>query len=65
MNFFSMVGEASKALHEALAISWSRMPGSAVAGEIQHTVRLFLKSKVQEDVYMDTVITCRHGPENW
>ncbi|EKJ76848.1 hypothetical protein FPSE_03034 [Fusarium pseudograminearum CS3096] len=50
--------ESCKALHEAFTIAWARNTRHGLNHEIQHTVRLFLNTEVQTDVYMNAVITC-------
>ncbi|CAF3488280.1 unnamed protein product [Fusarium graminearum] len=50
--------ESCKALHEAFTIAWAKKTRHGLNHDIQHTVRLFLSTEVQDDVYMNAVITC-------
>ncbi|RMI93879.1 hypothetical protein CDV36_016520, partial [Fusarium kuroshium] len=59
---FRAIRQASKALHAALMSAWSGTTVSGSAIEMRHTVRLFIDTRVQEDVCMNVVISCSgHG----
>ncbi|KAH7191984.1 uncharacterized protein B0J16DRAFT_52428 [Fusarium flagelliforme] len=61
-NHFRKTKEASKALHEAFTTVWSNNGGHGMSPEMQHIVRLFLHTNVEEDVNMNAAITCDgHG----
>lgn len=57
-SYFRKTKEASKALHEALTMVWSRSKGNGSSHEMQHIVRLFLHTNVEEDVNMNAAISC-------
>ncbi|RSL76653.1 hypothetical protein CEP51_009764 [Fusarium floridanum] len=59
---FRVIRQASKALHAALMSAWSGTTVSGSTIETRHTVRLFIDTRVQEDVCMNVVISCSgHG----
>ncbi|OHE91465.1 hypothetical protein CORC01_13237 [Colletotrichum orchidophilum] len=55
---FCEVRRASKAFHEALAAAWSTLSDSTGVVNMRHTVRLFLETKVEDDVQMHVEISC-------
>lgn len=54
--------EVFKALHDTFTIAWAKGLGSEIDQEMQHTVRLFINTEVQEDVYTTAAITCDRHP---
>ncbi|RTE69389.1 hypothetical protein BHE90_016230, partial [Fusarium euwallaceae] len=52
---FRVIRQASKALHAALMSAWSGTTVSGSAIEMRHTVRLFIDTRVQEDVLRSQV----------
>ncbi|KAF7533775.1 hypothetical protein G7054_g6785 [Neopestalotiopsis clavispora] len=56
---YGAIRRASKALHCALANSWSDVPI-----ELRHSVKLFIDAKVEEQVCMDVAVLCHgHDPD--
>ncbi|RBR18564.1 uncharacterized protein FIESC28_06019 [Fusarium coffeatum] len=62
-NHFRKTKEASKALHEAFTTVWSNNEGHGMSQEMQHIVRLFLHTNVEEDINMNVAITCNGHQE--
>lgn len=59
------IRQASTSFHEALGLAWSETATHGGAREVRHTVRLFLDTQVEDDVYMNVVISCfGHGPDD-
>lgn len=53
------VNKASLALYQALNTAWVACYKSTPAGQLRHTVKLFLDTQVKEDVHMDVGILCQ------
>ncbi|KLU90128.1 hypothetical protein MAPG_09094 [Magnaporthiopsis poae ATCC 64411] len=60
---YGPVRRASKAFHQALALSWTRAPeDTQTARPTRHSVKLFLDARADGDVQMDVAVICYgHG----
>ncbi|KAI0385073.1 hypothetical protein F5Y04DRAFT_204856 [Hypomontagnella monticulosa] len=60
---FRTIRRASKALHDALTVAWSRTIAVEQAANILHNVKLFADAKVKDQVHMEIALQCYgHDP---
>ncbi|KAI1860684.1 uncharacterized protein JN550_011409 [Neoarthrinium moseri] len=63
---YGTVRRASRAVHLALAMAWSKPARSCSAASLRHKVKLFIDAKVEDQVHMDMALLCYgHDSSAW